>query len=341
MRPWMIYGANGYTGELIAREAARRGMKPILAGRDRDRVAALAGTLGLDGRVFPLTSPDLRGVDAVLHCAGPFSRTSAPMVGACLAAGVHYLDITGEIDVFESIFARDAEARARGIAMIPGVGFDVVPSDCLAAMLAKKLPGADELVLAFSTSRGSSMSRGTLRTSIEGAPKGGAIRRDGRIARVPVASDVMEIPFAGGTRTAMTIPWGDVSTAFHSTGIPNVRVYIASSGKSIRQAQRFGRIATLLRIPGVVKVLEMFVRPGGPSADQRSGGYVDLGGRVTRGSEQVSMTMRTPDGYELTVRAALAAAERLLANPSLRGALTPSLAFGAAFATTIEGVTVQ
>ena len=44
---WLIYGANGYTGELIAREARKRGMTPILAGRSQESVASLAGELGL------------------------------------------------------------------------------------------------------------------------------------------------------------------------------------------------------------------------------------------------------------------------------------------------------
>ncbi|HEV7923072.1 MAG TPA: saccharopine dehydrogenase NADP-binding domain-containing protein, partial [Thermoanaerobaculia bacterium] len=142
---WMIYGANGYTGELIAREAARRGERPILAGRDRTAVEALAKELGLQWRAFPLDAPDLRDIQLVLHCAGPFMYTSAPMVRACLDAGAHYLDITGEIVVFEAVMRKDGEAKQRGVTLLPGVGFDVVPTDCLAAQLAQRLPDADEL----------------------------------------------------------------------------------------------------------------------------------------------------------------------------------------------------
>ncbi|HWS71956.1 MAG TPA: saccharopine dehydrogenase NADP-binding domain-containing protein, partial [Thermoanaerobaculia bacterium] len=145
---FLIYGANGYTGELIAREAARRGLKPILAGRSREAIEPLARELGLESRIFGVDAPRLEGVDVVLHCAGPFSQTSAPMVSACLAAKAHYLDITGELAVFEAVHARDAEAKRAGIALIPGVGFDVVPTDSVAAMLADSLPGATDLVLA-------------------------------------------------------------------------------------------------------------------------------------------------------------------------------------------------
>src|SRR6059058_4580809 len=147
---FLIYGANGYTGELIAREAVRRGHRPILAGRHAERIEPLAGELQCPWRVFDLLdAKEVEGVALVLHCAGPFVHTSAPMVRACLAAGTHYLDITGEITVFESIMAIDAEARRRGVTLLPGVGFDVVPTDCLAAMLARRLPDADDLTLAF------------------------------------------------------------------------------------------------------------------------------------------------------------------------------------------------
>src|ERR1043166_6730459 len=120
LRPmtWLLYGANGYTGELIAREAVRRGQRPILAGRSREAIERLAQELGCEARVFDLNNPDLKDIQLVLHCAGPFIRTSKPMVDACLKHQVHYLDITGELGVFEPIFARHDEAVARGVTLL-------------------------------------------------------------------------------------------------------------------------------------------------------------------------------------------------------------------------------
>lgn len=224
MSRWLLYGANGYTGRLIAREALRRGEHPILAGRNAREIESMARALSLEPRIFALDrlpGDALDGVTAILLAAGPFAHTSEPMLRACMEKGAHYLDITGEIAVFESIFARDTEIRAAGIAAIPGVGFDVVPTDCLAARLHARLPAAMQLSLAI-YSRGGSISAGTMKTMIEGIPSGGAIRRDGAIVRVPAAWDVREIPFSCGQRTAVTIPWGDVSTAFRTTGIPTV-----------------------------------------------------------------------------------------------------------------------
>ena len=166
--PWLLYGANGYTGELIAREAVRRGMRPVLAGRNKEVIEKLASELGCEARVFDLNKPDLSNVKLVLHCAGPFVHTSPIMVNACLATGAHYLDITGEMAVFEAVLAppKADAARRAGIALLPGVGFDVVPSDSLAARLAAALPGATELTLAFAAD-GGAWSRGTAKTMIE------------------------------------------------------------------------------------------------------------------------------------------------------------------------------
>src|SRR5207302_5159645 len=177
-----IYGANGYTGQLIAELARDGGDEPVLAGRSAAKVRSLAERLGLPWRAFPLEQPDLREVKLVLHCAGPFSATSRPMVDACLAARAHYLDITGEVEVFESVFARDAEARERGVVLLPGTGFDVVPSDCLAASLQQRLPSATKLELAFASL--GRASPGTLKTSIEALPRGGMVRRGGKLVRV-------------------------------------------------------------------------------------------------------------------------------------------------------------
>jgi len=252
---WLIYGATGYTGALIAREAVARGERPILAGRNAASVEALARELQCEWRAFDLTAPDLSGVELVLHCAGPFIHTSKPMVRACLDAGVHYVDITGEIAVFESVMRRNDEAVQRGITLLPGAGFDVVPTDCLAAMLKQRLPDANELWLAFHSSKDGT-SRGTMKTIIEGLGLGGAIRRDGKITVVPLLYDVREIPFSCGPRIAMTIPWGDVSTAYHTTGIPNIRVYKSMPPRMIARLRRFGWLLRFARLGPVRRFLQ-------------------------------------------------------------------------------------
>jgi short subunit dehydrogenase-like uncharacterized protein len=317
-----------------------------IAGRHAARIEPLARELKVESRVFDLhdaalVARSVEGFSAVLHCAGPFSHTSAPMVRACLEAGASYLDITGEISVFESIFRLDEEAKRRGVALIPGVGFDVVPTDCLAAMLAQEVPGADELWLAFYSPR-AEISRGTMKTMIENIGGPGAIRRDGKIVPVPVLFDVREIPFAPGPRLCMTIPWGDISTAHRTTGIPNIRVYTGTSPRAARRLRIMRHILPIASLGPINAILQKFAdRRSGPGADQRSIGRTYLWGRVTKGSTEVSMTMTTPEGYAFTVLAALAAVERLASAPVRGGSWTPATYFGAEFVTEIAGVSVD
>ena len=337
---WMIYGANGYTGQLIAEAAKERGEAPVLAGRAADKLRPLAEKLGLPWRAFALDRPDLRDIALVLHCAGPFSATSRPMVDACLLARAHYLDITGEVEVFESVLGRGDEARARGIVLLPGTGFDVVPSDCLAALLKRRLPSATRLELAFAPSGRSSP--GTLKTSIESLPRGGLVRRGGKLVRVPQAHEVREIPFADKPRMAMSIPWGDPATAFRSTQIPDITVFMAARRSVIRAARLSRFTAPLLALAPVQGFLKSRVERSvrGPDREERARGGAQFWGRASDGARSVEMTMTVPEGYTLTADAALECARRVVAGTVSPGAWTPSLAFGADFAASLPGVRV-
>jgi short subunit dehydrogenase-like uncharacterized protein len=333
----LIYGANGYTGRLIVDECLRRGLRPVLAARRLASIESLADAHALEARAFALDDPTavaraLEGVRLVLHAAGPFVRTSEPMVTACLARQVHYLDITGEIAVFERCRARDAEARARGIVVLPGVGFDVVPTDCLAARLASALPGATRLELGLAG--GGSTSRGTLKTMVLGLPDGGAIREGGRIVRVPAAWKTMGLPFRDRTRVGVTIPWGDVSTAHWSTAIPDIHVYLALPSGARRTLRMVGLFVPLLRLAPVRRLAERAIDAfvTGPTPEVRANARMQLWGRVTHPDGRVlEGTAETPEGYRFTAMAAVESARRVLDRPGLAGYQTPSSAFSAGF----------
>ena len=347
MNRLLIYGANGYTGELAAREAVARGLEPILAGRNREALLALGTELGLTVRVFDLADSasvrrGLEGIAAVLHCAGPFVITSRPMVQACLAAGCHYLDITGEIRVFEGVFAQQAKAEGAGVVLMPGVGFDVVPSDSLALRLAEAMPGATSLNLAFATAGGSA-SRGTLKTMIESFPEAGAIRRDGKLTAVPLAWHVREIDFGGklGRRTCVTIPWGDLSTAWRSTGIPNLRVYTAMPPSAVR---RLRWVNPLLPVAGWGPVKRFLQRRVdrlaiGPSAEARATARTYLWGEIEGEGVRRTATLETPEAYAFTAVSAVACARKVLAGEVKPGAWTAAQAFGSRFVDDLPGVT--
>jgi short subunit dehydrogenase-like uncharacterized protein len=344
MPAWLIYGANGYTGGLIAREAVRRGLSPTLAGRNEAQVASLAGELGLGHRIFGLTDPPalaqgIAGHAVVLHCAGPFSRTARPMVDACIRTRIHYLDITGEEDVLESIAQRGADAQAANIMLLPGAGFDVVPSDCLAVHLKQRLPSASRLALAFQPS--GRLSRGTALTVIESMASGALVRRGGHLTRVPASYKTRTIDFGEGPVKAVTIPWGDVVTAYYCTGIPDIEVYMAAS-VSTRLGMRLSRHAGWLLGSRPVRAwLERRVRAGqpGPSTEERQCGRSLLWGEATDDAGgHVVTRLRGPQAYDLTVQAALAIVGRVLGGAAPPGYQTPAMAYGPDVVLELDGI---
>ena len=333
-RPWMIYGANGYTAGLIAREAVKRGLQPLLGGRNRQALQALAGELGLESRVFALedsrqVARQIDGLALVLHCAGPFSATAEVMMRACIEARVHYLDITGEIAVFELAQSLGAQAAAAGVVLCPGVGFDVIPTDCVAAALKAALPDATHLALGFDSRSG--MSPGTAKTSVEGLAQGSKVRRDGRIVDVALAYKVRRIDFGDGVKDSMTIPWGDVSTAFHTTGIPNIEVYLPGSPAMIARVRRANLIRPLLRLSWVQRWIKARIGRAvrGPSAQAREQWPAYVWGEATNSRSETKVArIRTANGYSLTVTGSLAVVEHLLGAPPAGGAYTPSRLMG-------------
>ena len=339
----LVYGAYGYTGDLIARRAAAQGLKPILAGRSRAPLDALAQELGLPSRVVGLDDAAaldaaLAGVDVVIHCAGPFSRTSKPMVDACLRSKKHYLDITGEIDVFEACAARDAEARAAGVMLMPGTGFDVVPSDCLALYLARRLPSATHLRLAF-TSVGGGSSHGTALTAVEGLNKSNLVRENGAIKAVRTGDRTATVDFGRGPKPALGIPWGDVSTAGYSTQIPNIEVFMGLPRAAVIGATIAGRFPRLLGAPAVQRMLKKRIDagPAGPTAEQRKNAVSLLVGEARDATRTVSARLRTLEGYTLTAAASLVIAERVLAGTFEPGYRTPASVFGPDFILGFDG----
>lgn len=340
----LIYGANGYTGELVARRAVERGLRPTLAGRDAAGVRAVAGQLGLPATVVSLD--DSAGLDkalaghaVVIHCAGPFRHTSRPMAAACLRSGVHYLDITGEIAVFEALARRDANAREASVMLLPGVGFDVVPSDCLAAHLKRRLPTATSLELAFRAIGG--VSRGTTATTVEGLGLGGAVRRDGKIVSAPMGSPSRTVDFGRGPVEVAAIPWGDVSTAYHSTSIPNITVYTYLPRLLLtltRLSQPFGPLLGARPVRDVLRGLVRRQPPGPDDAERARGLSLFWGEARDEAGRRVVTRLSAPEGYSLTATTAVGIAEKVIAGQWKAGFQTPSRAYGPDLITEIDGV---
>ncbi len=334
----LIYGAYGYTASLIVEAALEQGLRPLLAGRNADKLKSFAERYGLPFLVFDLHNAAaldqaFKEQRVVLNCAGPFTQTYRPVAAACLRQRVQYLDITGEIEVFEALATMNQEAKQAGVMLLPGVGFDVVPTDCLAAHLKDRLPSATQLALAFRA--GGGFSRGTRRTMLEGLGRDGAVRSDGHILRVPAAWKVRPVDFGDDrTHEAVSIPWGDVATAWYSTGIPNIEIYAALPPAHIRALRLSRHLGWLLRSKPVRAQLRRRIETGatGPDAATRRSTESVVWGEVRDPQGQLAHSrLRCANGYSFTARSAVAAARRVLAGDIKPGFQTPARAFGIGF----------
>ena len=339
MKNFLIYGSYGYIGQLIVDHAIKNGLHPLLAGRDEKQLRAQAEKYKLEYRAFALDETSkldstLLEVEAVLHCAGPFVHTFRQMAEACLRTKRHYVDISGEIPGFEALAAMDGQAKEAGIMLLPGAGFDVVLSDCLAAHVKRRLPSATKLRL-FIRGIGAGASRGTAKSAVENMQRGGMIRRDGKLTPVPPAWSVREQDFGRGPVQVVSIGWGDVSTAYHSTGIPNIETYFAFPKSYINVLKSMSIIGPLLYNRPVKSFLKFLIdtfTPPGPSDERRKKGFVILIGEATNpNGGRVASKLISPEGYTCTALTAVEIMKRILNGDFKIGFQTPSLAYGADF----------
>lgn len=345
MKKILVYGSYGYTGELIVERAIQAGLNLILGGRDEKRLRTQAEKYKLEHRVFAIEETAkldaaLQEVDAVLHCAGPFVLTFRAMAEACIRNKKHYVDISGEIEGFEALALMDDEAKLAGVMLLPGGGFDVVPSDCLIAYTASKLPNATDLKL-YIKSIGSGVSRGTARSGIENSHRQGRIRRDGKIVSVPNLYDSKEVDFGRGSTRLVTMGWGDVSTAYHSTGIPNVTVYMGFP-KVMISIMKFTKIAGPLLYTRAARnfikwLIRIFFAPG-PSREKNKTGFALLIAEVTDGTKTIRAKLRTPEAYYLTALTSVEIMKRIHAGDFKAGFQTPSKVYGADFILQFAGI---
>jgi len=342
-RRFMVYGATGYTGRLIARAARERRLQPILAGRDVAKLRDLAASLGFEYRAARPDEPQrlseaLRDVEVVLNVAGPFSATARPMVDACLRTHTHYLDVTGELPVFEELERYDAAARSRNVMVMPGVGFVVVATDCLAAHVARRLPGAQRL--AIGVSRTTHLSRGSARTIVEAWSNLVYVRRQGRLLPTPVGSLEREFDYDAGPRLSAAVSWPDVITAFRNTGIPNIAAYLEvnrAERAMLRLNPFFGWLAhsesrRLLR-------LQADLLPDGPSDQVRwTHGRVVVAEAEDAEGTRVGCRLHTPESYTFTCAAALGIVDKIQQGEFVPGFQTPAAVYGADFPLQLGGV---
>jgi short subunit dehydrogenase-like uncharacterized protein len=341
----LIYGSTGYTGRLIAQRASEAGLVPVLAGRNAEHVRQQAEFLDLPWRAVALDEPAqlakaLSGVDVVVHAAGPFAETARPMINACLGVGAHYLDIGGELPAFQEAWHEDARALESGVMIMPGAGWVVAASDCLAAHVAALVPDAKYLRLGVGRSQ--VLSRGTVRAALGQVSSQVMIRRNGRLASVPVGRLERSFDYGEGERWSTALSWPDVLTAHHTTGIPNIEVYVDIGAPTRILAQICAPIAEPLRLPVVQSLLRIWAGalPEGPSDAERRLTRHTIVAEVEDGwRRRSSARLKTADGYGFTAAAVTAIALRILRGDFEAGFQTPARVYGADFVLGFEGTT--
>jgi len=341
---FLIYGANGYVGEAITRLAVKRGYQPIIAGRNESQLKQLADQLNLKFLIFNLSEKSaldnaLKDVLVVLNCAGPYLHTYKPMIAACLRQSTHYVDITGEIPVYEAIAALDNKAKEQGIMMLPGAGFDVVPTDCIAVYLKDKLPSATHLSLAFQSVGPSRLPPGTMKTMIELVPYGERIRKDGKLIEPKETVVTRTVDFGEGNVKVTRLSWGDVFTGFYSTGIPNIEVFTEFPESVMKQIRMTRKFNFLFGYKWFRNYLMSKVR-GGASKEKRDQTHVNVWGEVKDGKgNRASCRLTGPEaGLNWTSQTAVAAVSKILQGNFKLGYQTPAMAFGADFVLECDGV---
>ncbi|MCW2900492.1 MAG: Saccharopine dehydrogenase [Streptosporangiaceae bacterium] len=320
----MIYGATGYTGRLVAEHAQHLDLDFIVAGRNQERVDTLAKELGVEGRSFPVDDPalvrdGLDDVTAVLNVAGPFRKTAGPLMDACIAGGVHYLDTTAEYGVFAAAQTRHAEAAAAGVMVMAGAGWDVVPSDCVAAHAAARVTDPIRLRIALKLLSASPeeaaglnlFSRGSIASATEGIGELGAlVRADGDIVTLPEPKTASFDFGDGGPEACVSAPMGDLVTSHVSTGVPTIEVYVQTGQ------------------PLPIDI-DLDALPDGPTAAEREVGRSKVVAEATGRDGSVARALiDTPTGYRFTQHSSVEIARRVLEGSFTAGFQSPASAYG-------------
>lgn len=332
----ILYGSYGYTGRLIAQECSAKKLNVILAGRSEEALQQQSAETGFPFEVVDISNTtSLRALllkgKLVIHCGGPFRHTAKAMADACLETKTHYTDITGEYQVFELLADYDEKAKAAGITILPGTGFDVVPSDCLALHLKNRLPSATHLQLAFTMLKGG-LSRGTKKSIVEGMGEGGQIRTNGKLTNLALGEKSLEVDFGSFKTSTLCIPWGDIATAWRSTGIPNIEVYTGATPRMIKNARRIKYLNWLLKQRWVKRFLLNRIdnQKTGPDVEKRESGRSFLWGKVwDDAGNSAESRLETINGYSLTAKTSVLIAEKILAGNFNSGYQTPAMAYGA------------
>jgi short subunit dehydrogenase-like uncharacterized protein len=350
-----IYGASGTTGSLVARELADRGAELILAGRDRGKLETLARELDVRAAVAVAPAGDVlallaafRGARVVIGCAGPFGSLGEPVLEAAIAAGAHYLDISGEQAFLREMYERhEADARRAEVAVISGMAFEIAPGDLAAGWAAAHLAGAeddddelvrtseleavaidepiDEVAVTYLVDR-LVPTPGRQLSSLAALTTPGVVWRLDRWDPVNPAAERRRVH----EREVVSFPSGEVITVPRHVAARRVQTFrsFVESEWAHRAAGLLGAAAPLLARTGLGRRLAGMIDPRIPDAAERATSRFTIVATAKRGFDEAQVVVSGGDVYATTATIAAWGAMELagrVAGPS--GVLAPSEVF--------------
>jgi short subunit dehydrogenase-like uncharacterized protein len=343
----VLFGATGYTGRLAAEAMAAAGARPLLAGRDRARLQALAGRLGgLEVAEADTARPDsVRGLvdagDVLVSTVGPFLTRGEPAVRAAVEAGAAYLDATGEPPFLRRVFEEFGPQAAGRCGLVPAFGYDFVPGNLAGAIARAEAAAATRVAIGYFVTGGGGFSNGTLASGAGLLLEPGFAWRDGRLRRERTARRVRPFPIGG--REWLAVSYGGsehYALPRVAPGLREVEVYLGWFGRRSRAVQALSTVgAPLARLPGAGALARAVTGPlarqtgqGPDEAARRAGGSLVVAVATDdAGRELAAVRLHGPDPYTLTARLLAWGAGRAAGHGLAgTGALGPVDAFGLA-----------
>ncbi|KAI3322700.1 Saccharopine dehydrogenase-domain-containing protein [Xylariaceae sp. AK1471] len=310
----LIYGATGYTGSLASQYANSLAFDFSIAGRTEDKLKNLATSLEVPYQVFDVE--DNRRVDSaltdvrvLLNCAGPFIHTAGPLADACIRNGVHYLDVSAELESYKLMEERDKAAIEANVMLLPGCGGSVAMLGCLVGHVIERMQDPISIEVALCVS--GPVSRGTAVTMVSGATTGCLRRVDGKLVEQDVANTI-EFDFDNGEGPVgcfpVTLP--DLITIWKSTNVENITTFAYASGSSFPAS-------------------DLDLLPNGPTAEEREANPYHAAVKVVgKDGPIMRAVLHTANGYTFTHIASVEAARRILLGEARKGFQVPVAVFG-------------
>ncbi len=333
---WVL-GATGKGGRAIASELIGGDADVVLLGRDHDRLAAVAASLGGQNRTILSSGPaELVALIAaekptvVVNTIGPFGETSTPLARACLAAGSHYVDLANELQPVQALLNMDADARNGGVTLVTGAGFGVLATEALVIELGSDRPAAARATVAAMPAV-DGLGSAVLASVVDAVAYGGRRYRDGRLVRTRLGAEHAWIPLPDlPAIQGLAVPTGELEAARRASGADDVVAFSSEmpSGRTVRAVLPV--LSALLAVQPVRAGAQWLVNHVRLTPPVKSG---DISWAYARlewpdGTHREAW-LRAGEGYSFTARVAAHTATQISDGQVDPGAFTPGVLFGA------------